>query len=751
MPDQFHAHTPPKDDPKNWQPMTQHAQNVADFAADFARAFGAGLLARRLGFLHDVGKYSDNFQRYLRKSHAAGKRVGRADHKAAGTKLALASDSSPLESLLAACVQGHHGGLPDCGAGLLADAVARVEEEGGEDLSVAISRACADFPALADPLSFAIPADRLSREMLTRFVFSCLVDADALDTERHFDAEKSDKRVRPSLADVRAEWQSKLTHSQSELATEGEVNKVRREVYEACLAAAKRAPGVFTLAVPTGGGKTRSSLAFALEHAGRHPRTRIIYAAPYTSILDQTARVFRGILGDDAVLEHHSAVEPRLDKDGDDGSGEDEKAELRRRLSAENWDAPLIVTTTVQLLESLFTHKTARARKLHNVAGSVIILDEAQTLPPRLLAPLLSGLRTLVEHFGVTLVLCTATQPAFDHAVFRDALPAPTPIVPEDVSARHFAALKRVTYTVETEAWDWRTVGQKMRETGKSCLAVVNTKRDALALLNAFDDKTNVFHLSTLLCGAHRMQVLDAVKSALDDERERGGLPVYLVSTQVIEAGVDVDFPRVLRARGPLDRIIQSAGRCNREGRRPVAESRVIVFLPEGLHMPKGNYRTGADVTDAMIKEFGDQLDFDSPTIATDYFVKLYKAVDLDAEKIQRLRVQFDFPTVSDRMRLIDDDTVPVLVPFLKDEFAALDAELSNRARFNLGMTRALWGRAQPHTVAVYRADLGKLTCCEELIPGQLWIWRGKYDDKTGIGGIVDRDPADLIATSARA
>ena len=290
----------------------------------------------------------------------------------------------------------------------------------------------------------------------------------------------------------------------------GVVNEVRRQVYEACLEAAKLPPGLFTLTVPTGGGKTRSVLAFGLEHAAAHQhsasfqRTRIIYAAPYTSIIDQTADVFREILGAEAVLEHHSAVEARQRRstEGLNEEQTEDSKERQRQLLAQNWEVPLVVTTTVQLLESLFSDRTTRCRKLHNIAGSIIVLDEVQTLPPGLLLPLLSGLRALLDQFNVTLVLCTATQPAITgNTPFRETLGEPTQIIknPED----HFVKLKRVTYHVEEKSWDWAQAAQKIKSKEVSCLAVLNTKKDALALLDALGSvvqpKTYLRHLSTLM------------------------------------------------------------------------------------------------------------------------------------------------------------------------------------------------------------------------------------------------------------
>ena len=598
-----------------------------------------------------------------------------------------------------------------------------------------------------------------SLELYLRFVFSCLVDADSLDTEGHFDPKIAALREKTqgSLTEYVSAWRLKLEANQEKrqaVALATEVNRVRREVYQACLDAAGLPPGVFTLTVPTGGGKTLSSLAFALAHAEANGLERIIYAIPYTSIIDQTVKVFRDELGPTGIIEHHSAIEssPRS-KPLPEEHREMEREQLRR-LAAENWDAPLIVTTTVQLFESLFAKNTSWCRKLHNIARSVIVLDEVQSIPPHLLTPILSALKTLTSHFGVSVVLCTATQPAFGgESPFLKGFSELRPIITPEKRAEHFSTLRRVTYRVESEEWDWPRVADEMRAGGASCLAVLNTKKDALALLAALREQgeENVAHLSTLLCGAHRRDVLAQIRTALDKERVGSGPPILLVATQVIEAGVDVDFPRVLRAEGPLERVIQAAGRCNREGRREREQSEVIVFKPADGGMPPGDYKTMTDITRAKIlleKDSSGEFDFDSPDAATQYFAELYNTLreHLDRKKVQESRKSLNFPDVAEKMRLIDSDTIPVLVRYDESLFDELLYEVSGRLKRRLGMTRELWRRLQPHTVAIYRSEANKLQhILEEVVSEELWVWRGKYDPITGIGGAVARDITDLM------
>jgi CRISPR-associated endonuclease/helicase Cas3 len=762
------AHTPPDRDLQRWQTMAEHSANVARLAEEFAKPFRADELAKWAGWLHDVGKYSDAFQRYLRECHAAKLAnrppppPGSAEHKAAGTLGALERFPREIRDILALCVLGHHGGL-----NAASDTKSKIAESAAkQDLQIAIERACQDLTALSTMCPTPDELDILKSiktasgdrgclyEVLTRFVFSCLVDADSLDTEAHFSPDQAAGRASITLENVGTEWLEKLKKSQVTLqsgAADTDVNRVRRQVYEAALAAASGPPGLFSLTVPTGGGKTRSSLAFALAHVAQHGLRRIIYAIPYTSIVDQTAAAFREILGEDAVLEHHSAVEARIQKaSGADADEDEQSREVRQRLAAENWNAPLIVTTTVQLFESLFACRTSRCRKLHNIAGSVIILDEVQTLPLSLLTPLVDMLRTLVEHYNVTVVLCTATQPAIQESTpyFKGLGPA-TPIVPNP--APHFEILKRVTYRVEADPWGWARVAEEMREKDGSCLTILNTKKDALALLEALGDAPNIRHLSTLLCGAHRKDILKDIRAALDEERTAGGPGVLLVSTQVVEAGVDLDFPRVLRAMGPLDRIIQAAGRCNREGLRPIEASEVIVFTPSEGGVPPGEYKMALGQAKLMIAKSGGALNFDSPEIATRYFAELYNLVGkpgLDVENVQMHRKKLDYPIVAQKVRLIKDDTVPVLVKYapLADEYAKVVAMFRTLLDRGDRIPRGLWRRTQPLTVAIYRHEIERLrTTVEELVPDQLYIWRGPYDPVRGIGGGVDRDPSDLV------
>ena len=708
----------------NRHDLVEHLLSVATKAREHADKFGAGDLAYWAGLWHDLGKFHPDFQTYLIEAEA-GQRQRGPDHKGAGATLAL-SQCQPLTLL----IQGHHGGLPS-----RAEAATWLRERGADPrTAAALTLAQAAITPLEPPIRLPLPAFTTqppangqppAAELFLRLLFSALVDADFLDTERHFQADQAEARggatTLGTLLPIFEADQSHLT------GRPGLVNQVRDDVYRACLAATQHAPGFFRLTVPTGGGKTRSSLAFALGHAVHHDLRRIVVAIPYTSITDQTATVYRAIFGDErAVLEHHSAIQAHEATEGKSTAD-------WQRLAAENWDAPLVVTTTVQLFESLMGRTPTACRKLHNLTGSIIILDEAQTLPSSLLRPILDVLRELVAHYRVSVVFCTATQPALDERAGFPGLPDVRDIIADP--APLFQALRRVDchLPAPNETWTWDQVAEVVRAETR-CLTVLNTRRDALALLDALDDP-DAFHLSTLLCGAHRSVVLAEVKARLEQ-----GRPVRLVSTQVIEAGVDIDFPVVLRALGPLDRIVQAAGRCNREGRLPAG--RVIVFQPTEGHLPPGDYETATDIATVFLREA--ERDLHDPAIITAYFQRLYGNLALDSKGIQMLRAAFDYPQVATTFKFINDDTTPVVVPY-RPAAKRIDGLLA-QLRGQPARARTLLRRLQPYIVAIANRDLPTYQAqglVSEIVTG-LWQWHGRYDPVRGLT-VGPADPAALV------
>ena len=721
---EFYAHS--ANDEGYRHGLVEHLEAVAQMARDFASPFGGGEVAYYCGLWHDLGKFNPVFQQYL-----SGERQRGPDHKAAGTQMAC----EHLGRYCGLLVQGHHGGLRAVG-----DLKGWLDEKGGAPAvgqALVMARAAiADLePSVGIELPDFVRHNPADAELWLRMVFSAVVDADFLDTESHFNPGHS--AARNPAASTQQLWlrfQSRhRDHTRG--AAAGLVNEVRSRVYEACLAAAEQPTGLFRLAVPTGGGKTLSGMGFALRHAVAHGLDRVIVAVPYTSITQQTAEVCRAFLEEDpsaepaAVLEHHSMVETNDDDEYD-------PSRVWARLAAENWDAPVVVTTTVQLFHSLFSNRTSSTRKLHRLARSVIILDEAQTLPPQLLDPILDVLRQLTEQYGTSVVLCTATQPDFQTVgPFADV--TATDIVPD--YADHFQALKRVNYEWRTDpTLSWDEVANIMRESPQ-VLTVVNTKKDALALLEILGDD-GALHLSTLLCGRHRARVIREVRRRL----ERGET-CRVVSTQVVEAGVDLDFPAVMRAVGPLDSIIQAAGRCNRAGR--MGAGRVVVFQPkEGSAPPPGSYKLATDTTRRMLN--AGPLDLDDPDTVTEFFRGVYQFADHDAKGIQGQRRSFDYPEVADRFKMIDDATLEAVVPkYGTEEERERVGRALERLHNGTPAARSVVRSLQPWTVQIYlnqASGMLRSGLLSEVMPG-LYEWRGDYDEVTGIGGITSVDPDELI------
>ena len=732
MPIEFYAHTPPEGS-DSWHVLSEHLGKVSAIAEKLATKFGAGQLAKYAGLWHDLGKYSPAFQQYLRDCRQASERGlskprSYAPHATHGAKLA-ASVLKPLAPVIA----GHHAGLP-CKS-KLKDRLCELDDA---NYQLALRNAEAQIELTPQP-GFEqeirlLAKDNLGIELLLRMLFSCLVDADYLDTESHFSPEAQAQRE--SKTTVESLW-TQLQSDQESLIAQAEptpVNQVRTEVYRACLKAASFTSGVFRLAVPTGGGKTRSGLAFALAHAVQRGQERVIVAVPYTSIIEQTVEVYRGIFGQAAVLEHHSAIRP------DEGDEEDaRRLQAQARLATQNWDVPLVVTTTVQLLESLFSNRPSRCRKIHNIANSVVILDEVQTLPMVLLDPIVSIFKGLCEQYNVTLVLCTATQPAlegnspyfkgFESGSVRD-------IIEPDMARAHFSRLSRVDYELPSEPWTWADVADDLTRSQQG-LVVLNTRKDALSVLTEVtsrEDSDAVLHLSTLLCGAHRREVLESVRDKLKEKE-----PCYLISTQVVEAGVDLDFPVVYRAMGPLDRIVQAAGRCNREGNL-TRKGRVVVFTPVEGRVPSGEYRTAVDETVRVVQRAG--LDFNNPAIFERYFRSLYQGIKTDKHDIQSYRRAMNYPEVAQRFKLIADDTTAVVIQY-DDAVSDRIAKIQRR-----GLMPADHRALQPYLVNLRDHEFCQAQeLCEEIAAG-VWVWQGSYDPVYGIG-IGDRaiayDPTDLI------
>ncbi|MDP2817921.1 MAG: CRISPR-associated endonuclease Cas3'' [Polaromonas sp.] len=697
--------------------LAAHLQSVAGIAAGFSEAFEPATLTQRWAYLaglwHDLGKYRPGFQRYLLQSdnpdaHIEGKVGGREKtHSAAGALWAMRKlgeahgpNGALAARVLAYLIASHHAGLYDWDGGLKerleeADCQTELQESLAENPPESILNHGDFVPSLNQ-----IPGGSAGFALWVRLLFSCLVDADFLDTEAHFDAGKPARREGfPTLDQMLAAFDEHMV-AKAASASATPVNTLRADILRQCREKAALPPGFFSLTVPTGGGKTLSSLAFALKHAQAHGKRRVIYAIPYTSIIEQTADVFREVfkaLGDEVLIEHHSQA---------DAAEKDETA--RSRLACENWDAPLVVTTNVQLFESLFAAKTSRCRKLHNLVGSVIVLDEAQQLPPEFLQPILDALNLLVKHYGVTVVLCTATQPALNTTDYFDAsnnlrgLENVREIIDDpDVL---FDALKRVKVELPPD-WNistpWADIATQLA--AEDCvLAIVGTRKAARELQRLLPPDT--LHLSALMCGAHRKVVIDQIKARLKAKREGHDLrPLRVVSTQLVEAGVDIDFPVVYRALAGLDSIAQAAGRCNREGRLD-GKGRVVVFVPPEPP-PLGHLRKGAQACISTLH--GQHADPLARALFATYFRQFYSTVDLDSKKIvPMLKVELktlgvQFRSAADAFRLIDDkDSATVVVRYAEhsDEIEKLLGLLAAK-----GPTRWLMRSLQRYTVSIHK------------------------------------------------
>ena len=718
--------------------LNEHLRGVGQRAEAYARIFSSGDWAQVAGLWHDLGKYSEEFQRRIKsvsgydpEAHLEGQ-AGRVDHSTAGAQYAIAQ-FGVYGRVLAYLIAGHHTGLPDWHTSEAPGAALKARLDDDRHLK-RIRRQAIPHELLSQPKpASALLGGSAGFALWVRLLFSCLVDADFLDTEAFMDADKTVQRTNTlTIPGLLTRFNAFMEeHFSNPPPTR--VNQTRTEVLEQCRDKAHEAPGLFSLTVPTGGGKTLSSLAFALEHAAHHKKRRVIYAIPYTSIIEQTANVFRDIFPD-AVVEHHSNIDP-------------EKETVKSRLAAENWDAPLIVTTNVQFFESLFAARPSRCRKLHNIADSVVVLDEAQLLPPEFLQPILDAMNALVRTYGVTFVLSTATQPALGTLkTFQRALRGLDNVreIISDPDAL-YQNLERVTVTMPQDfhlARDWDDIARQIQQ-HPCVLAVVNSRADARELHRRMPEGT--IHLSALMCGEHRSRVIgDAKRRLLADEAVR------VVSTQLVEAGVDVDFPVVYRALAGLDSIAQAAGRCNREGN--LGRGQVVVFVPP-TKAPPGPLRRAAETAVSLLSEPADHTL--TRNLFSRYFEYFYmRAPSLDRHGITELLtpqggnddpLKVQFRTVAQRFRLIDESGYrSILVRY--GESPALIGRLQHE-----GPERWLMRKLQRYTVSLPEWQFQKLLAngdISEVYP-DMFAQTADVLYHPQLGVLVDNtnpDPSDLIS-----
>lgn len=704
------AHLKYDSDAHNWisQSNTNHQKGVALMASEFAGEFDMAEWGRVLGLLHDKGKEQESFQRHIKKESGYMpdiKVVGDYKHAYVGALIAKRLfKSPPLYQFMDNILMGHHRGLYDHG-----DKLEVLKNKIPNDVSIEGIDAKLNMPHLHSPKDL---------HHLIRMLYSCLVDADYLDTEQFMQPWQSKLRGgKSSILELCDKFELHLDFLRMN-ATQSNVNKIRNEVQQYCIKASEDGVNFYSLTVPTGGGKTLSSILWALRHAKKNGLKRIIIAIPYTSIITQTASVLRNIFGDHNVLEHHSNI--NIENDGDELS-------KKLKLATENWDYPIVVTTNVQLFESLFSNKPSACRKLHNIVNSVLILDEVQTLPIEYLKPIVDTLDTLKRVFNVSILFTTASQPVLSGRIecsnpsnSFDALPEIKEIVPQNANLHN--RLRRVKLDIDNSPKSYDDIAHKISEYPR-VLCIVNTRNDAKEIYSRLPEEGLSFHLSRMMCPAHVKSVIDNIKEALQN---KSNTIIRVVATQLIEAGVDIDFPVVFRQEAGLDSILQSAGRCNREGKFDICTTHVFTLqnkLPPGFISQTNN---------ARLNIVGD-CDWFSPETMKEYFRQLHSRIKtFDKIQVKDLlyKQEMQFEEVSNNFRLIDDNTTSVIINW-EDS-----ATLVERLRME-GFSYSLMKVLAQYSVNVRNQDLKKLNeagAIEEVLDGVLFINdMGFYDTYIGL------------------
>lgn len=747
MSENFIAHVRKNEDETWASPhrLSEHLAGTAKLAERFAAEFYSGAWGKAAGLAHDAGKGRLLWQRYLQlksgyydeEAHLEGK-GGKVPHAIHGAELVENLFGKEIGRILAYCIAGHHAGLPDWssaeGAGQASLQFQKTQVKDLTDIESSIINNIRIAKPSSLPWKFARGLDLA---LWIRMLYSSLVDADFLDTENYMENDKALNRGGYcSMAELFDRF-NLFIKQLDEKSEDTKVNKIRRNIRAKCVQMAKEKQGIFSLSVPTGGGKTLSSLAFALEHVKRYQLKRIIYVIPYTSIIEQNADVFRSAIGKDQVVEHHSSL------DEDDTTP-------KSRLASENWDAPVIVTTSVQFFESLFAAKSSRCRKLHNIVGSVIVLDEAQLVPVEFLAPILETMQLLVDHYHVSFVISTATQPAFkermvDGHPFKGLKCIKEIMGDEEEVKLLYQSLIRnhVQFPDDLHAVSsWEEISEELRSY-EQVLCIVSDRKSCRDLHKLMPNGT--YHLSALMCGQHRSEIITEIKKKLKNRES-----VRVISTQLVEAGVDLDFPVVYRALAGLDSIAQAAGRCNREGKLP-GPGKVIVFNPP-RKVPEGLLRKAADTTRSIV------LGIDEDSLAygmfEKYFAELYwKVNSLDREGITDLlnphhndlyECSIYFRTAARKFRIIDD-TLQKTIFVRYGEGEKLIDLLKTK-----GPDRWLMRKLQRYTVNIYNNefnDLRRRGAIEEVHP-QIFALSSSLDYSEDTGLIVDEtlyDPDKFI------
>lgn len=706
--------------------LKDHLVSTSKLASKFAEEFNNNDWAELIGLLHDLGKYHPDWQRYIRKetgyfdedAHIEVEGyAGRPNHSSAGAIFLFEKfKNSPMAKALAYAIAGHHSGLPDWVGHL----DKRINEE-KEDLQKIITEnevkqfLESPIPKTNPPFFKDNKVDNEQIHLWIRMLFSCLVDADFLDTEKYIESKERGGYL--SIEELKTKFDEFMNQKKQD----NELNKKRNEILNQCREKANLEPGFFSLTVPTGGGKTLSSMAFALVHAIKYKKKRIIVAIPYTSIIEQTAEIFKSVFGDDQVVEHHSNLDP-------------EKENHKNRLASENWDAPIIVTTNVQLFESLLGNKTSVCRKLHNIVNSVIILDEAQMIPTHYLKPILSVLNGLVNYFEVTILLMSATLPALTGKIgsapnIPDGLENVREIIDDpDKLSKSFNRVSFILPKEINQSESWNEIAEKLQQHNQ-VLCIVN-KRDDCRTLHKLGPEGTI-HLSGYMCGEERSEVISLIKTKLKNNE-----PLRVISTQLVEAGVDIDFPVVYRALIGLDSIAQAAGRCNREN-KILGGGKVFVFIPPSPS-PLGFLRKSEDAGKAILRNFkGTEF---KPSLYSEYFKYLYSNLNSfdEAGFHNRLirdsgKFEFQFREFAEKFNMIDDKKQMKIIVRYKNSTALID-----QLKY-AGATKDLLRKLQRYIVSVPDYTFNKIREANyiEEINGY-WVQKDDNLYQPGLGLIVD-------------
>lgn len=711
---QYFAHSENSHNEKHG--LSKHLHGTAKHAESFACKEEYMPIFKLTGLLHDLGKYQPEFQQYL----ANGGERGSVPHASWGAGYARLHRI--LEASIA--IDGHHKGLPDR-AGWKSDTEPfnRGEVVGFEDIVKTFINDSefneADIK-MPKSLKFAEPSQR---EAFIRYLFSALTDSDWLSTEEHFDKDTFEMRACFSLPVD--EMISKLEKEFSEKPKGGEINQLRNGTRNQVLQKANMPCGFYSLALPTGMGKTLISMAWALRHAKNNDLKRIIIVLPYINIIDQTAQILKAIFGKEWVLEHHSAYN-EADHHRRDEKESCSPIQQRQKLACENWDYPIIVTTTVQFFESLFSNRPSQCRKNHNIAESVVIFDEVQTLPKEVILSTLRMLQDVQAVMKTSFLFCTATQPAFEKRKGFDGISEIYPLV--DNPSGLYRKTKRVGYHLlnQLNPIDHSELLNAVIQVAGAALIIFNTKKAALEFYGCARNESNwerKYHLSTAMCPSHRKEVITKIRDDLEKKRN-----ILVASTQLIEAGVDFDFPVVFRAMAPLEAVIQSAGRCNREGNLGEMGGRVFLFKLQDSGMPDRTYAACAGYAEELIKPDLNQLH--GHEIFNKYYAQVIKLyVDPDRYKINDARKQFNFKTINDSYRIIQNATEGLYIYNFSDESRRLFHSIEHKEF----LSRDDFRKMQVFTVQVYQDFIMNNQDMCKSMPQGFMVWNGNYDPETGI------------------